>query len=298
MGSKVLVTGAGGGVGGVGHGVVRMLQQRGVPVRALVHHDDERAAALRATSTDVVVGDLTDTQDVARALEGCRRMYFGMSVSPRLLDAAVVVAAAAREQGDLEALVNMSQLTVSQMTLTSTGESKHQRLHLLAERVFGWAGLPVVHLRPTVFWENPIFSVIMAASIRDEDTIRLPFGDGRTSPIVADDVAEVVATVLSAPAKHLGRHLGRTYELTGPRSQDMNATADEFSKKLGRPIRYADVPLQPWLDHELAALGLEEHVTEHLATMARLHRENRYDRMTHDVEAILGRPAKGPNPSR
>ena len=27
--------------------------------------------------------------------------------------------------------------------------------------------------------------------------------------------------------------------------------------------------------------------------MARLHRSNRYDRATHDVEEILGRPASG-----
>jgi NAD(P)H dehydrogenase (quinone) len=32
-------------------------------------------------------------------------------------------------------------------------------------------------------------------------------------------------------------------------------------------------------------------VTRHFVTMARLHSENRYDRMTHDVEAITGRPA-------
>jgi alcohol dehydrogenase class IV len=36
---------------------------------------------------------------------------------------------------------------------------------------------------------------------------------------------------------------------------------------------------------------LPEHVFEHLLTMARLHAANRYDRLTHDVEAITGRPA-------
>jgi NAD(P)H dehydrogenase (quinone) len=37
--------------------------------------------------------------------------------------------------------------------------------------------------------------------------------------------------------------------------------------------------------------GLPEHAYEHLLTMAKLHDEGRYDRLTHDVEAILGRPA-------
>ncbi|WP_240653843.1 hypothetical protein [Streptomyces sp. AcE210] len=44
----------------MGGKVVRELREHGVPVRALVHHDDDRAAALRAISgVEVVVGDLT-----------------------------------------------------------------------------------------------------------------------------------------------------------------------------------------------------------------------------------------------
>jgi hypothetical protein len=41
-----LVTAAGEGVGGVGRAVVGLLRQRDLPVRALVHHQDERADAL------------------------------------------------------------------------------------------------------------------------------------------------------------------------------------------------------------------------------------------------------------
>ena len=44
----ILVTGAGGGVGGVGGKVVALLRQRGRAVRAMAHHDDDRADALRA----------------------------------------------------------------------------------------------------------------------------------------------------------------------------------------------------------------------------------------------------------
>jgi uncharacterized protein YbjT (DUF2867 family) len=136
-----------------------------------------------------------------------------------------------------------------------------------------------------VFLENPIFMTIAAASIARNDTIRLPFGSARTSPIAARDVAEVIAAVLVDPTSHIGK----TYELTGPRSQDMTAMATEYSAALGRPVTYVDVPLQQWVDQELNVLGVPEHLREHLATMARLHGENRYDRLTHDVEAITGR---------
>ena len=38
-------------------------------------------------------------------------------------------------------------------------------------------------------------------------------------------------------------------------------------------------------------MKLPEHVFQHILTMARLHAANRYDRITHDVEPITGRPA-------
>ena len=105
--NPILVTGAAGRVGGVGGAVVKALRRRDLPVRALVRREDERALALRATGTEVVVADLTRPADVGRALAGCRRMYFGMSVSAPYLEATVTTAAAARQRGDLEVFVNM-----------------------------------------------------------------------------------------------------------------------------------------------------------------------------------------------
>ena len=121
--SPILVTGAAGHVGGVGRTVVELLRQRNLPVRALVRREDERAAALRATGAEVVVGDLLRAADVALALAGCRRIYFGMSASAAYLEATVTAAAVAREHRDLEVFVNISQLTVSQMSLTEMTDS-------------------------------------------------------------------------------------------------------------------------------------------------------------------------------
>src|SRR5262245_56632359 len=127
--SPILVTGAAGQLGGVGRMLVENLQDRGVAVRALVRRDDERAAALRHRGADVVVADLTRPEEVLPALNGCTRAYFGMSVPASYLEAAVVMAAAARTRSDFELLVNMSQMTVSQMSLTSMTDSRQQRQH-------------------------------------------------------------------------------------------------------------------------------------------------------------------------
>jgi uncharacterized protein YbjT (DUF2867 family) len=194
----------------------------------------------------------------------------------------------ARAVGHLDALVAISQMTVSQMDALSTSESHHQRLHFLSEQVLSWSGLPVVQVHPTVFLDTGLFTTLAALSIADSGTIRLPFGTGRTSPIASNDVARVVATVLNDP----GPYIGGALELTGPRSQDMNGIAAEYARALGRPISYVDVPWETWAEQVLARANLGPYVDEHITTMARLHRENRYDRVTDTVEKITGRPAE------
>jgi len=277
----VLITGA----GDVGRTVLEQLRAQGVPVRVMVRRDDDRAAELRARGAEVVLGDLTRPETVAAALEGVGRMYFAMPVSPDHLLATTVVASVALEYGKLDALVGLSQMTVSQMTATSTAESHQQRLHWLAEQVLNWSGLPVVHIRPTAFLDNPLFTTLAARSIRDNGTIALPFGTGRTSPVAVDDVARVVTTVLRDPAPHIGH----VYELTGPHSVTMTELALAYSRALDRSVSYVDVPLNRW-QAGLPRMGLPPHTEQHVATMAKLHRDNRYDRTTEGVEQLTGIP--------
>src|ERR1700692_3209047 len=216
---SILVTGAAGKIGAVGRTVSGLLLDCGLPVRAMVRREDDRAAALRAAGAEVVVGDLLEPSDVYRVVSGCQRVYFGMSVSPAYLEASVTMAAVAREVG-VDALVNMSQMTVSQMSLQNTKHSPQQRQHWLSEQALAGSGLPVVTIRPTVFLEG-FFLPLTAPSVRNRGRIELPFGRGKTSPVATADVARVVAAVLADP----GPHLGRIYELTGPQLQNMHGVA-------------------------------------------------------------------------
>jgi uncharacterized protein YbjT (DUF2867 family) len=264
--------------------VTSLLLERGLPVRAMVRREDDRAASLRAAGAEVVVGDLLEPADVYRVVSGCRRVYFGMSLSPGYLEASVTMAAVACEVG-VNALVNMSQMTVSQMSIQHTTPSPQQRQHWLSEMALAWSGLPVVTIRPTVFLEG-FFLPLTGPSVRDRGRIELPFGRGKTNPVSTADVARVVAAVLADP----GPHVGRIYELTGPRSQDMDGVAREYSEALNREVPYSDIPPGDW-ERELKRLGLPEHLTRHLVTMAELNRAGRYDLLADGVERVGGRPA-------
>lgn len=281
QGSPILVTGAAGQVGAVGRTVVGLLLDWGFRVRAMVRREDERAAALRAQGAEVVVGDLLEPDDVYRAVSGSQRVYFGMSVSSGYLEATMTMAAVARELG-VGALVNMSQMTVSEMDLQHTSPSRQQRQHWLGEQALGWSGLPVVTVRPTIFLDS--FLTLAGTSVRERGRIDLPFGRGRTNPVAAADVASVVATVLADPKPHIGRVI----ELTGPKSQDLHGIAREFSEALNRTITYTDIAPEIF---SAALKTLPEHVAQHVVTMAELHRAGRYDRHADGVVELTGKPA-------
>src|SRR6187401_1487696 len=149
MANPILVTGAAGRVGGIGRTITKLLLKQGKAVRAMVRNEDERAQALRDMGAEVVVGDLLDLDSMHRVIAGCETMYFGMSVSADYLAATVNAAAVARHHG-VKAFINMSQMTVSQMSITETTASPQHKLHWLAEQTLNWSGLPVVHVRPTV----------------------------------------------------------------------------------------------------------------------------------------------------
>jgi uncharacterized protein YbjT (DUF2867 family) len=282
MPKPILVTGAAGRVGAVGRTVTELLLKQGKAVRAMVRKEDQRAQALRDMGAEVVVGDLLDLDSMHRVITGCETMYFGMSVSDTYLAATVTVAAVAKHHG-VKAFVNMSQMTVSQMSIRETTASPQHKLHWLAEQALNWSGLPVVHVRPTVFQEG-FFLLFTSDSVRESNQIRLPFGEEKTSPVAAEDVARVIATILASPESHIGK----IYHLTGPQSENMHFYAEAYSKALGRTIVFQDIPVERWQDG-LLKHGLPAHLVQHLVTMADLHRAGRYDRMSDDVLTLTGR---------
>src|SRR5499427_3547089 len=125
---------------------------------------------------EVVVGNLLDLNSMHRVIAGCETMYVGMSVSDSYLAATVNTAVVAKHHG-VKAFINMSQMTLAQMGITETTPSPQHKLQWLSEQVLNCSGLPVVHVRPTVFLEG-FFLTLTPDSVRQSNQIRLPFGEG------------------------------------------------------------------------------------------------------------------------
>lgn len=282
----ILVTGAGGAVGSVGAKLVSMLRSQNLPVRAQVRRLDSRSEALSKLGAEVVVADFTNVDDAMRVVDGCDRIFFCLSVSDAYLQASLTIAAAAKYH-NVPLFVNLSQMTVSQMThtnITNETTSKQQRYHWLVEQVLAWSGLPVVEVRGTVFLEHPFFTTMAAQTIRRSGELRLPFQKQKISPVAAIDVARVAYEVIVNPEKHIGK----TYHLVGPESLDGDAMAREYAKALGREVVYVDVPMEEWVKNELAEAQLGPHLQDHFVTLAKKTVKGENDRKSDDVEIVTG----------
>jgi hypothetical protein len=71
----------------------------------------------------------------------------------------------------------------------------------------------------------------------------------------------------------------------------MNEIAKEYAIALYRPVKYVDTPYDKWLKEELLPLNLPHYVFQHVSTMAKLIADNRYDRLTWDVQKLTGKPS-------
>jgi NAD(P)H dehydrogenase (quinone) len=271
----VLVTGA---TGETGRHTVRRLLEQGRAVRAMVHKVDERSEALRGAGAEIVVGDLLEHDDVIRATAGVGAAYFCYPVRPGIIDATAYFADAARRAG-LAAVVNMSQISARE-----DSRSHAARDHWIAERVFDWSGVPVVHLRPTFFSEWLLYPHSRATIVED-GIIDLPYGDGRHAPIAAEDQARLIAAILAEPAGHVGR----TYTLHGPVELDQAGIAAAVGEVLGRPIAYRPLTLTRYRER-LEKAGLPEFLIQHFCAIAVDYQNGIFSGEDRIIAGLTGRP--------
>ena len=80
MSSTILITGA---TGNTGSALLQLLEERRVPVRAMVRH--ERDVARRGNSSaSIVIGDFDDANSIAAALDDVKSAYL---VTPSSMNA-------------------------------------------------------------------------------------------------------------------------------------------------------------------------------------------------------------------
>ena len=127
-----------------------------------------------------------------------------------------------------------SSINLSQRSANRDSTSHSCRDSFIAEQVFNWSGLSVIHLRPTYFLEWLLYP--WQLPYLQKGVLRMPVGKGRHSPIAADDQGRAIAALLKSP----DGHFGTTIPISGPVEMDHEQMAAELSEALGRKIVFED----------------------------------------------------------
>jgi uncharacterized protein YbjT (DUF2867 family) len=270
--TTILVTAA---TGDTGRPTVKELLRKGFKVRALAHREDDRSKALAALGAQVVYGDISSLRDARLALEGVSRAYFCFPIAEGLVEAAVIFAQAAKEQG-VGHIVNMSHKQSG-----PHARSKVTQGHWLSEQVFDWSGIPTTQLRVTFFAEWLLY---ISPLIR-RGRYAMPFGkDGRFAPLAAADTAKIIANILEKP----DGHGGQAYQLHGPKEFSQEELAAEVSRVLGVDLPFEHVTPSVFLD----ILGLKDNATlrRHFESAAIDQQEGRLAGLDDIGTRIIGGP--------
>jgi uncharacterized protein YbjT (DUF2867 family) len=232
----MLVVGA---TGALGRPVVRLLRERGVPVRALSRHPAQ-AADLAALGAEVVAGDLTDAASLQRACTGVRRVLAsahgllgrGRWRSEAVDDAGHRALFAAAKAAGVERLVYTSAFGASPDHPIDFFRTKHA-----VEQALATSGLPHVVLRPTAFMEQHVH-LFNGKGLLDKGKAQL-IGPG-TKPrnfVAAGDVARfAVRALLEDPPPF------QVLDIGGHGHFSNTQVAELYARTAGIPARIFHLP--------------------------------------------------------
>jgi uncharacterized protein YbjT (DUF2867 family) len=229
----ILVTGA---TGNIGSALLKELQACGAgPIRGLTR---DAARAAFPEGVEVVEGDFAETASLEPALEGVRSLFL---VSRLGSDADILEAA---RQAGVEHVVLVSSITVQ--THPHLGPAAE---NLAVERLLQDSGMAWTILRPTQFASN---ALMWAASIRERETVRMPYADIGLPTIHPADIASVARVALTEPG-----HRGQTYALTGPERVTARQQVESIAAALGQEVSFAEISREEAQAQMTAVFGAE-----------------------------------------
>jgi uncharacterized protein YbjT (DUF2867 family) len=173
--STVLVTGA---TGNTGSALLRLLEERGVLVRAMVRHEHD-VARLGNTSASIVIGDFDDTNSIAAAFDGVNSAYL-VTLSSSNAEAQQIRFAELAAAAGVKHLVKLSQFAANEASPV-----RFLRYHASVERRIRELGIGYTFLRPNLYFQG---FLAFQATIANQGRFFAPIGDARVSAVDVRDM--------------------------------------------------------------------------------------------------------------
>jgi len=265
----ILVTTA----GNVGSEAARLLTQRQVSVRVLVHNP-EKGKALADAGAEIAVGDLAVPESIDEAMAGVTAVVL---VSPAVPAQELNVVASAARAGVEHVVKVTSKASADSPIARRRGQTE-------IEAGLAASGLPHTLLRANAYMQN---TLTLAPVIAKTSSFGSSAGGGLVGMVDARDVAAVAVEIAASPAPHAGK----TYWITGPELISNYDVADVLSGLLGRTITYRELSFEENKSAMISA-GVPEAIAEMNAQAFSLTAEGDAEWLSEDVLTILGRPPR------
>ena len=218
----ILVTGA---TGNVGSALIQQLSAAGIPSRALVR-SEEKAQQVTAANVETVTGDMSQTVQMAAALEGVSKLFLLSPLEPTMPALQQQVIELAKQTG-VQQVVKLSVENADAQSNLSVN-----RWHGEVEQFLAASDLAWTNLQPGYFMQNLLMS---ASTIRAQNCFFAP-RDEMTTAIDARDIAAAAFSVLTS-----GGHENKTYRLTGAKAISYSEMMEQLSQVLGRQIKLVQI---------------------------------------------------------
>lgn len=223
---KILVIG---GTGTVGSEVVRQLKSRGEQVFVLTRSPDH--ASKLPPGVTGVVGDMLDPTKLG-AFVGMEAVFLLNPVSTTESFEGLLGVNAARDAGAKRIVY------LSVQNLDRAPHLPHFGGKIGTEAAVIKSGMAYTILRPNNFYQNDIWS---KEALLNYGVYPQPIGSAGLSRVDVRDIGEVAVLALTTNA-----HDKKIYNLVGPDVVTGESTAAEWSRALGKPIKYAGDDLEAW----------------------------------------------------
>ncbi len=229
---KVLVTGATGQQGGA---VAAALLDRGHRVRAFTRKP-AAARALAARGAEVVVGDFSDPAtlvDAARGVDAVFLMGNSWEAGPAVEAAQGIAAVDVLVRASVHHVIYSSVGSADRQTGIPHFDSKYE-----VEQRLTASGLRYTVVAPVAFMDNQLAPWGVGALLGGTLAMALP-PDRPLQQVAVADIGRFVTLV----AERQDEFVGRRIDIAGDAPTGA-AMATALSSAMGRPIAYAEVPLE------------------------------------------------------
>lgn len=270
----ILITGA---TGNLGSTVVdNLLKHMAAEQLIALVRDESKAGELKQKGVQIRTGNFDEPATLQSAMKDVNKVLLISTADPQRFQQHKNVVDAAKAAGvDHLVYTSVSMDDVENAALVDLMAS-----HFQTEDYIKQSGIAFTFLRNSLYAE--VIPMFVGEKVF-ETGIFLPAGTGKVPFALRREMGEAAAIVLSGE-----EHLNKIYEITGAELYSFNDVAELLTEISGHTVGYVDAEEDTY-SAQLKQFGLPEAIMYLLTGFSADIKANRFQKLSSDLELLLGR---------